>query len=133
MLVKLAANLALLMLILALVGCGSSTGALKVAGAVSFKGQPVENGEIIFTTRDGQQSVATRIENGKYQAKVPAGAHQVRITAYREVPGKVDRSNPGQETPIIEMYIPEEYNARTKLEARVEAPTADLHFELGQS
>jgi hypothetical protein len=114
------------------IGCGSGGGAVKVAGDVSFRGQPVDQGEIIFTTTDGQQSIATPIQNGKYELQVPTGAHQVRITAYRPVPGKVDRSNPGQETPVVEMYIPDQYNARTTLEARVDSPTNELHFPLGQ-
>ena len=116
--------------LIATVGCGSSGGPVTIAGDVSFKGQPIEKGEIIFTPTDGQQSVASTIENGRYEAQVPPGAHQVRISGYRDVPGKFDRSNPGEETPIVEMYIPDQYNARSKLEARVESSTDKLDFPL---
>ena len=122
----------LLLTLAAATGCGSG-GAVKLAGDVSFKGQPVENGEIIFTPTDGQQSIATPIENGRYQIEVPLGSHKVQISGYREVPGKFDRSNPGQEEPIVEMYIPDQYNARSTLEASVDGSTDKLDFALGQS
>jgi len=110
-------------------GCGTD-GIVKVAGDVSFKGQPIEKGEIIFTSTDGKQSIASAIANGRYEAEVPPGSHKVQISAYRDVPGKVDRSNPGEEVPIVEMYIPSQYNARTSLEARIDSNTDQLNFPL---
>lgn len=130
MIQRITAALAVLMLVAA-TGCGGG-GDVKVAGDVSFKGEPVPKGEIIFSPSDGGQSVAAAIENGRYEMQVPLGQHQVRITGYRDVPGKFDRSNPGQETPIVEMYIPDQYNAKTTLDASVDSSTDQLDFPLEQ-
>lgn len=117
----------------ALAGCGASSNTIKVEGAVTFDGQPVEKGEIIFTpANDAGQSAASKIENGKYQCQVPPGTHKVRITAYREVPGQVDRSNPGVEVPVVEMYIPDQYNAKSTLEVTVNSSQAKHDFTLSK-
>jgi len=116
-------------LIAIVAGCGGG-GLVKVAGNVSFQGQPVDNGEIIFTTSDDKQSVAAPIVNGRYEVQLSRGTHKVRISAYREVPGKVDRSNPGQETPVVEMYIPPQYNSKSTLEKQIDGSTDQLDFPL---
>jgi hypothetical protein len=119
---------------IAAVGCGVSADGVKVAGEVTFQGQPVPAGEIVFTPASlDKQSVAGKIENGKYECRVPTGRSQVRITAYREVPGKVDTSNPGETAPLVEMYIPPEYNANSKLEVSVDASNTKHDFALGNS
>lgn len=123
---------ALLLLAVALTGCGQGgSGGVPVEGNVTFQDTAVDNGEIVFTPADGQTgSVATKITAGKYACEIPAGKSQVRITAYREVPGQFDHSNPGQPAPLIEMYIPDEYNARSTLEVTVDSAKKDLDFKL---
>jgi hypothetical protein len=122
------------LIVMAATGCGSSDGNVPVSGEVTFQGQPVPAGEIVFTPSGATAaSVAGKIENGKYECRVPEGRSQVRITAYREVPGKVDLSNPGEQAPMVEMYIPPEYNANTKLEVTVGGSTAEHDFPLGKS
>jgi hypothetical protein len=37
----------------------------------------------------------------------------------REVPGKMDESNPGDPVPLMEMYIPAKYNTETTLTTEV--------------
>ena len=118
-----------LLLLVAAMGCGNG-GVVQVAGNVTYQGEPVPQGEIIFSPADGGQTVAAPIAAGRYEVQLPPGSHQVRISGYRDVPGKVDRSNPGQETPIIEMYIPDQYNARTTLDADVDSSTDELDFPL---
>ena len=122
------------LIVMAATGCGSSDGNIPVSGEVTFQGQPVPTGEIVFTPAGATAaSVAGKIENGKYECRVPEGRSQVRITAYREVPGKVDLSNPGEQAPVVEMYIPPQYNANTKLEVTVDGSTAQHDFPLGKS
>lgn len=119
---------------LAAVGCGSAGEGVLVAGAVTYNGQPIDQGEIIFTPAESSKpSVAGQIAAGKYECQIPPGRNQVRITAYREVPGKVDRSNPGEESPVVEMYLPDQYNARSTLEVSVDQPNAALDFPLGKT
>ncbi|WP_425613418.1 hypothetical protein NA78x_003250 [Anatilimnocola sp. NA78] len=116
--------------ILSLAGCGGSS-AVKVAGNVTFQDKPIENGEIIFVPADSKvPAVAGKIEQGKYVCEVPPGASQVKVTAYREVPGKFDTSNPGQKNPLIEMYIPEKYNSKSELSAEVDPSKPTLDFKL---
>ncbi len=114
------------------VGCGERDGQIPVAGTVTFQGQPVTSGEIIFTPAGAvAASVATKIEAGKYDLRVPEGRQQVRITAYREVPGKFDTSNPGEQTPMVEMYIPPQFNDKTTLEVTVDSAAKTHDFTLG--
>jgi hypothetical protein len=55
-------------------GCGSSEGGVQLSGAVTFQGQPVPAGEIVFTPKSGDQpSAAGKIEQGKFKCQVPAG------------------------------------------------------------
>ncbi len=130
------------LLILLAAGCGSTDGNIPITGEVTFQGRPIAEGEIVFTPAAGTAtgsalsgsaaaSVAGKITGGKYTCRVSEGRSQVRITAYREVPGKVDRSNPGEEAPVVEMYIPPEYNANTKLEVTVDDSTDQHDFKLG--
>jgi hypothetical protein len=102
-----------------------------VSGTVTYQSQPVEAGEIIFIPADANlPSVAGKIEQGKYTCEVPKGENQVSVTAFREVPGKFDTSNPGQKNPLMEMYIPPKYNSKSELKASVDAPQDDLNFQL---
>lgn len=113
-----------------LVGCGSSS-TVPIQGSVTFQNQPIAEGEIIFTPIDGAAaSVAGRITQGKYSAEVPAGENQVRVTAFRDVPGKFDLSNPGEKTPLREMYIPPQFNSQSQLRAAVTPSNSKLDFSL---
>lgn len=121
------ASLCLLMLV---TGCGSADQA-TVHGNVTFDGAMVELGEIVFTPSDtSKTAVGAKIENGKYQCSLPVGPSKVRITAYRDIPGSVDRSNPGQERAKREMYIPAKFNSASTLEANISSSSSPLNFEL---
>lgn len=119
-------------LLTTVVGCGEGTGGkAKIAGAVTYQGEAIPEGEIIFTPISGEgETVAGKISQGKYTCDVPPGKAQVRITGYRPVPGKFDTSNPGEKTPLIEMFIPEKYNSRSTLEVTVEGSNSALDFTL---
>ncbi|ADB18394.1 hypothetical protein Psta_3739 [Pirellula staleyi DSM 6068] len=115
-------------------GCSSGSSEVKVEGTVMFMNTPVESGEIIFMPEDGKSpNVATRIEQGKYSLVASPGLNRVSITAYREIPGKFDNSNPGQPTPMTEMYIPPQFNSNTTLKVTVDAAQPTLDFPLGSS
>lgn len=116
---------------LATAGCGGGSGDVGVTGTVTFQGQPVEAGEIVFTPKTGDQtSAAGKIVQGKYECQVPAGPSVVRITAYRNVPGKFDMSNPGEKTPVVEMYIPAKYNTQSTLEVTIDRSKSTQDFKL---
>lgn len=111
----------------ALAGCDS--GGVKrfdISGDVTFDGQPVAEGNILFLPADTDAGGdGGRIEDGHYTCRVTPGDKRVRITADRLVPGKVDRTG----MPPHEQYIPRQYNAATTLRTVVEG-SRELNFSL---
>ena len=110
------------------VGCGSSTGDLppmfEVTGSVTFDGEPLESGSIVFDSADGQSTpVGGSVENGTYKVEAPPGRKVVRISASRET-GEKDMYG---ET-ITESYIPPRYNTESELERTVE-PGGENEFD----
>ena len=106
-----------------LAGCGpSGPRTYKVSGTVTFDGAPVQSGNIVFRDAAGKEkSYGGAITAGQYSFESSPGKKKVEISAMREVPGKMDTSNPGQEVPLMEQYIPEKYSdpAKTTLTAEV--------------
>lgn len=115
----------------ALSGCGSSDGptTCRVSGTVTFDGQPIPSGQIVFESVDGQTgSAAGKIERGQFSFRAVPGKKRVKVLAVREVPGKFDESNPGERVPLKEMYIPAKYYAQTELIAEV-VPDGQNQFD----
>lgn len=104
-----------------LTGCGAKGPATcPVSGTITFDGQPVRVGQIIFRPVDDQSaSSAGQIREGKFSFASLPGKKRVEILATREIPGRFDESNPGEKTPLQEMYIPAKYNRQTELTAEV--------------
>ncbi|WP_339729537.1 hypothetical protein [uncultured Gimesia sp.] len=115
-------------------GCGGETGPKKysVSGKVTFNGEPVPSGEILFRPEEGQGNRdAGRILDGAYEIESLPGNKVVEITAYRESKTKFDESNPGERTPIQEQYIPENYNQKSELKFEVKKSGLDsIDFDL---
>ncbi|HBJ38463.1 MAG TPA: hypothetical protein DDZ51_27660 [Planctomycetaceae bacterium] len=98
---------------------------------MTFDGAPVADGTIQFRALEGdQKAYASSIVDGKYEARVEPGPAAVEVRASRIVEGKFDESNPGEKTPVGEMYIPEKYNSRTELKITVESDKLDENFDL---
>lgn len=125
-------------LMLLLVGCGSSgPETFTVSGTVTLDGEPVVQGDISFWDPERQVGACGgKIVDGQYSFESSPGSKNVDITAYRET-GEMDTtSNPGEEAPMLEMYIPTKYNtptsdAPTTLKAEVkDADIVGLDFDL---
>ncbi len=117
---------------LLLIGCGKTSGpeTQTVTGSVTFDGTPVAEGEIVFRDAAGQtRSCGGPIKDGKYSFDASPGSKKVEITAMRDVPGKMDTSNPGVEVPLREQYIPANYNTKSTLTAEVSG-SDPIDFEL---
>src|SRR4051794_36677094 len=65
-------------------GCGPATA--RVTGEVTYNGEPVKAGYVIFNPADGKGTAATaKITDGKYTAEnVPPGAKVVAVEASTE-------------------------------------------------
>src|SRR5262245_60115494 len=111
-------------LALALAGCGDGTH--PVSGTVSFDGQPVGTGTIVFEAADGGPGLASSgIKDGKYELRSKAGKKKGVITAFRTKPGT--EKDPQTAT---EEYIPEKYNTKSELTKEVAAGDNKFDFDL---
>ncbi|MFI4873735.1 MAG: hypothetical protein ACIALR_00235 [Blastopirellula sp. JB062] len=122
------ASLAGVALCVASGGCAQQDdGMVKVAGQVTFDGQPVEVGEVRFSV-DGHATEASPIVMGQYETRVPRGKAEVAIVAYRETRG-TQMAVTGT-APMNENYIPPIYNANTTLSVDIAKADQALDFAL---
>lgn len=127
--------LAVRCLLFGMPGCGSRGPKMaRVDGVISLDGIAIPDGRIQFEDVQGQVSSAGgKIEQGQYRLEALPAQMRVRITAYREVPGKFLEMNPGVKTPFIEQYIPANYNEKSDLTADIVAGKNEVNFELKSS
>ena len=122
-------------------GCGTDRGPERtvVSGSVAYNGQPVGNGMIRFVPARGSAmpTALAYIVDGKYQADsrggVPVGSVSVQIEGYRQLSNdaSADAGSLSQ-APQLVQYIPEKYNARSKLQITIEPGSGRItkDFEL---
>jgi hypothetical protein len=119
-------------------GCSGDDGPKRfpLSGSVSFQGEPVAQGSIRFVPEDkAQQQEGAVIKDGKYNAMLTEGKKQVVIEAFR--PKKEDPNIPKRPGGVplggaqdTEMYIPEQYNAKTTLSVVAGPDTSKHDFEM---
>ena len=122
------------------IGCGGSD-LSTVEGTVTFDGEPVEEGSIVFEPADGVGPAAGgTIEQGRYRlagdAGVVPGQKTVRISAVRSTGRQVEAGSPAPEGTMVdevEQYIPVQYNQKTTLTAEVPPGQVTLDFDLQAS
>lgn len=130
-------------------GCGGKSGPQRssVKGKVTFDGQPVADGSIVFLPAQGVTgpSAGGEIRDGVYDiaeagGPVP-GAHRVEITATRTegtenvagVDGATGGASGGGSIPKVTMYIPPQYNLDSTLQADIKSGANTFDFELKSS
>jgi len=106
-------------------GCGpGGPKTYPVSGTVTFDGEVVADGYIVFTGKSSTVPPATAtIADGKYSLLATADTHRVEIQASRFI---------GPENPIMGLrakaqYVPERYNIESTLSAEV-TPTGENRF-----
>lgn len=128
-------GLGLLLALIGLAGCGNADNMADVAGAVTFDGQPVNEGNITFVPVDGKSPTAGGvIKEGRYQARVPIGRMKVAISAPRVVGTKKIYDTPDSPVmPITVEALPARYSDREKTEIEINVQPGgnnDENFEL---
>lgn len=111
---------------------------IAVAGKVTFDGQPLDEGQIVFTPQAAGFTAAAPIAGGAYRMaadKGPsAGNYLVRITANRPTGRKVKPSAYSKDqTPqdLMEQYIPARYNDSSELTVQFAGESETAHdFDL---
>jgi hypothetical protein len=108
---------AIVPLAVSLIGCGRpGAGMYAVSGTVTWQGQPVPKGDIVFIPIDGAVAPdAAKIIDGKYRLMAKAGKKRVEIhAAHRE--GRID---PAMGEPPARPYIPSRFNSKSVLTAEI--------------
>lgn len=126
-------SLLAILVLTSLAGCNRSNAKPEypVTGTVMFDGKAVETGTVLFRAAEGdQRGFSGAIQNGNYELKATAGKMKVQITATRLIPGKFEELNPGEKSPVGEMYIPARYNTLSELTAEVQAGSNKFDFDL---
>ena len=107
-----------------LAGCSNEPKVYVVKGAVTFDGQPVQEGDIMFSSPAGDRGPdAGKIKDGAYELKTTEGKKRVEISAAKIQPGGA-RGAGGE--PVPEEYIPERYNSQSELTADVRPTPANV-------
>lgn len=114
----------------AAVGCGGGDGKVDVSGAVTFNGEPVDDGSIQFAG-EGADAATVIIAKGRYTARVTRGKKKVVIEGLRKT-GTQYRDTADKSTAYdkLENFLPPEFNTQTKLTADVTGATDKLDFSL---
>lgn len=120
-------------------GCGAGKGGNIVSGQVTFDGQPLANGQVVFEPQGpGKMSIA-QINNGEYRLPanfgVQTGKFVVRITSLRPTGQKVKPASYSQDqapSDVYEQFLPPKYNQRSELTIAVD-PSSDLTHDFALS
>jgi hypothetical protein len=125
----------LLLPLLAALGCSGSNRA-AVAGKVTFDGQPLKEGRIMFVPDQANPgpTAGAQIVNGNYS--VPAangvfiGKNVVQINAVRKT-GKMIQSpfGPGLIDEVAE-FVPAKYNKKTEISCEIKPGNNHFDFDL---
>lgn len=120
---------------IALAGCNQKTEQFEVRGQVSYEGEPVAEGKILFMPNDESRPQAiARIIDGEYATASPGGVfvgeYKVQVFGYRGT-GKVQDLGAlfGKQEQQVQ-YLPAKFNRETELTVDISSETREYNFEL---
>jgi hypothetical protein len=119
---------------IAAAGCGRSNvlPLVTVSGSVSYDGNPVADGSVMFVAPDGSTvPVVLTVTDGRYEGRVVAGKKRIEVRGMRRSKNATATTGgPGaDEAGVLENYIPPTYNDASTIVRSIDVPgpqTIDL-------
>ena len=134
---RIAKLIALVLVAVVMAGCGGKQ-RMHAWGDVTFNGQPLPEGTIVFTPTDKTPGPSTggSIKDGHYDVPAKGGpyageGYTVEITAIKES-GKLIPNIFGKKLPPmmkLRQYIPAQYNKETTLKVTVSSSASENKFD----
>jgi len=116
--------------IFSLSGCSNKPKEYVVSGEVTYQGQSVVQGDIVFADAKGSAAAAVgKIKDGRYQVRMLPGDKKVRITSTKET-GKMLEGAMGAKVPERIDLIPPKYNSATTLTRTITPESSTVDFRL---
>lgn len=116
-----------------LASCSSSPPRGIIHGEVTFDGQPVEDGTILFEPESGQgQTAGGPIKDGKFTAEAPVGKMRVRIHGNKKT-GRRYKVYDTPESPLVDEVVellPPKFNVNSELTLEVKPGEQQVPFHL---
>lgn len=118
--------------LLLLAGCSNEPRQYEVSGAVTYQGQPISEGQILFEDEGPAQGKwLGQIKDGRYKLKATAGPKLIRLSASRET-GKILEGAMDTKIPERVDILPPKFNSQSQEKRTVEAQepqTIDFNLE----
>lgn len=121
-----------LLLAATLAGCSSKNEGGAVKGSVTFDGQPLAAGRILFVAVDqSSPSAEAAVTDGKFEALVPLGEKRVEIVAPKVTGKRKMYDTPDSPTvDVVVELLPKRYNVNTELKMTVDGSEQTQDFAL---
>lgn len=116
-------------------GCSQKDAKFEIRGRVSFEGEPISDGKILFMPKDESRPQAiSKIANGEYVTASPGGVYvggyNVQVFGYRGT-GKIqDLGEMFGKQEQQEQYVPAKFNRATELTVDITADKTEYDFDL---
>jgi hypothetical protein len=131
------ATLVVVAIVVATGGCGRDEGRLPLTGTVSWQGQRLEKGSIVFVPTAGHRGpkIGAPIVDGGYEIEAKRGAtpgaYRVEVRSDTgEYPHSPTDARPQTRNGAPQLIIPPEYNTKSRLTVAVSAEQTTFKFEL---
>jgi hypothetical protein len=93
------------------IGCGQASSGVPVEGSVSFQGQPITHGSLMFFPPHGRAVATATNAAGEYVVKLAPGEYEVTLNASVKLPAGWKEGDP---VPPQETVLPTVYTTRVK-------------------
>jgi hypothetical protein len=124
-------------LVSSVIGCGKASERLPLQGKITWQGQPLTKGSILFMPARGHRGpkIGAQVVEGDYQIDADrgatAGAYRVEVRSDSgERPHSPTDERPTRTATKSSASIPPEYNSNSRLSADVSAERTRFDFDL---